>query len=664
MKKYVLLLLTITFVLPSMFAQKLSIQPKEQLVFKGDTAEFIVNKENANGPVSAKINDQSITIQFSRGEGKISFIPEKQDITLSSAGETATCEIRRISAWWSMLPPLIAILFALIFREVIPSLVLGVFSGTLLYFGFGFTNFIEAFKTLIDTHVLGALTDGGHISIIIFSLIIGGMVAVISKNGGMAGIVDALSRYARSARSAQMVTWFLGILIFFDDYANTLVVGNTMRPVTDKFRISREKLAYIVDSTAAPVAAIAFITTWIGAELGYIGDAIEPLGITEGPYSIFLNSLRFAFYPVLTLAFMLMLILMKKDFGPMAKAEEKARKAEEELKTEDKLEKELEEIQPKENIKHRWYNAIIPIITVIAFTILGLFYTGGESSADKIGATLLERPADFSNTWNQLNILALKNPASLTLEVLNDAPEIGFVQQLGTIIGNSDSYQALLWSSAAGLLIAILLSIGQRILTIQESFEATLNGFKAMLPAFVILTLAWALASVTEQLHTAGFLTSIFSDNISPMWMAGITFILAAIVSFSTGSSWGTMAILYPLIIPAVYTVCKNSGLAPDETMEIIYNVVSVVLAGSVLGDHCSPISDTTILSSMATQCNHVSHVRTQLPYAAIVGGVSLFICLVFVNIGLPWYLNYLIGFAICYAIVRFFGKTIPGFSK
>ncbi len=633
----------------SAFGQSnISCSASDKLIFSGSEVELTFEHENSDfsGEKSVDINGKAHQVSFSGGKGAVNFQPDVEELNVSVDGNTQTLRVRQISGWWSIIPPLIAIFFALIFREVVPALVLGVFSGTLIYAGLGLTNTVEAFKSLIDTHVLNALSDSGHVSIIIFSMIIGGMVAVISKNGGMAGIVASLSAYAKSARSAQIVTWFLGILIFFDDYANTLVVGNTMRPVTDKFKISREKLAYLVDSTAAPVAAIAFITTWIGAELGYIDSAIQNLGITEGAYSIFLNSLRFAFYPIFTLAFMLMLIWTQKDFGPMWKAEDTARNNSEEIENAEGLDKELEEIQPKDGIKHKWYNAIIPIFTVILLTIVGLLYTGSNSSYDQIIEKGVEIQSGFFNTWAQLDHLGEDGSTS-------------FIQKLGIVIGNSDSYQALLWSSLAGLLVAILLSVSQKLLSVKESFDATLNGFKAMLPAFVILTLAWALASVTEELHTASFLTSIFSDNISPIWMAGITFLLAAVVSFSTGSSWGTMAILYPLIIPAVYNVCQKHGLDMNETMEIIYNVVSVVLAGSVLGDHCSPISDTTILSSMATQCNHVKHVRTQLPYAAIVGAVSLFICIVLVNIGVPWYLNYLIGFGMLYGIVRFLGKKV-----
>jgi len=225
---------------------------------------------------------------------------------------------------------LIAIGLALIFKEVLISLLAGVWVGAFLAGGLRFEGFLGIIKSLLataDHYILDALNDGGHLSVILFSLLIGGMVAIISRNGGMAGVVHRMTKYATTPKSAQVITWALGVAIFFDDYANTLIVGNTMRSVTDRFRISREKLAYIVDSTAAPVASIAFITTWIGAELGYIGDAAEGTAALADltPYAIFLESLKYSFYPILTLAFILMLVLMQRDYGPMLKAEKRAR---------------------------------------------------------------------------------------------------------------------------------------------------------------------------------------------------------------------------------------------------------------------------------------------------------------------------------------------------
>ncbi|MCJ8166857.1 Na+/H+ antiporter NhaC family protein [Pontibacter sp. E15-1] len=534
--------------------------------------------------------------------------------------------LREFPMWLSILPPLIAIVLALIFREVLLALFAGIWVGGFVIYGLSFKSAFTGLLAVGDTYLMEALTDSDHVSVIIFSMLIGGMVAIISKNGGMAGIVNLLSRYARSAKSAQVVTWALGLAIFFDDYANTLIVGNTMRPVTDGHKVSREKLAYLVDSTAAPVAAIAFVTTWVGAELGYIKDAATSLGIEEGAYSLFFHSLEYAYYPVLTLVFMLMLILMNRDFGSMHTAEVRARttgavtSASMDRQGEARQQQEMAEFEPVDNSRTRAANALLPVLVVIFGTLVGLLYTG-------------------------------YNP-----DVWADA-SLGSIRKLSITIGDSNSYLSLIWASLSGVIVAILLTVSQRIMSLTATMESLVVGFKTMLPAILILVLAWSLAAVTQELYTAEYLTSLFSGNISPHFLPEITFFLAAIIAFSTGSSWGTMAILYPLMLPAAWYVSQMQGFSLEETMPIIYNVISVVLAGSVFGDHCSPISDTTILSSLASGCNHIDHVKTQLPYAVTVALVANLVCTNLSSWGVHWLLVYLIGAVVLWAIIRWLGK-------
>ncbi|SDL99119.1 Na+/H+ antiporter NhaC [Catalinimonas alkaloidigena] len=604
------------------------------------------------GAYPLTVNGTKQTVTFVQGNATLEAAPQEGEIRLEAgSGETQVVVVRQIPAWLSLVPPLIAIVMALVFREVIISLFVGIFTGALILEGFAPSRWIPALFTVIDRYIINALNDTGHLSVIVFSLCIGGMVAIISRNGGMAGIVQKLSRYARSARSSQLVTWFLGIAIFFDDYANTLIVGNTMRPVTDRYRISREKLAYIVDSTAAPVSAVAFVTTWIGAEIGYIKDATEVLGIAEGAYSMFLSSLRFAFYPLFTLAFIFMLVWMRRDFGTMRKAEQRARLTGR-LNETDSVEEGEEEsadnsFVPVPGVPLRWYNALLPVVTVVGVTLAGLIHTGTASSYAQI-------------------VEAGGNPAAETVGAiwpemyrLTDATEISTMRKFGLLIGNADSYIALLWASLSGLILALGLSFAQRIFKLQFAMESMVDGFKAMLPAMLILTFAWALSTVTEDLHTAEYLTSLFSGNVSPGMMPAITFILAAAIAFSTGSSWGTMAILYPLILPATWSIAQAAGLPQAEAMAVMYHVIAVVLGGAVFGDHCSPISDTTILSSLASSCHHIAHVRTQLPYAATVAGVSLLMSILMFNLGARWWLNYPLGLAILFLIVRFVGKPV-----
>ena len=541
----------------------------------------------------------------------------------------ASKKVNPIPIWFSIFPPLIAILMALITKEVFSSLFIGLLVGTTIIYKYKGVSFITSvFKGLfsvVDTYVLKSLLNPDHQSIIIFSMLIGGMVALVTLNGGMKGIVSILAKYAKNSRSGQLITWLMGLLIFFDDYANTLVVGNTMRPVTDRLKISREKLAYIVDSTSAPIASIAFITTWIGAELSYISEGINHLGIEKSAYQVFLSSLSYSFYPLFTLGFVLILILKQRDFGAMLKAERKARNTEN-TSEEKKLNNPpqiVKEIEVKENVNGKWHNAFIPVMIVVLGTITGLVFTGYDSE-----------------TWNNNNL--------------------SFSTKLSVIVGNADSFKALIWSFLGGVLVAIILSTFQRILTLKEAIEGLVNGFKTMFNAILVLVLAWGIASLTEDMHTAEFITDLMRKiNLSPYWIPALAFIFSAIIAFSTGSSWGTMAIIYPLVLPACWKISMEAGFDTNMALPIFYNVVSTVLAGSVLGDHCSPISDTTILSSLASSCNHMAHVRTQLPYALVVGAISLFIGTIPGAFGVPVWILMIIGFSLLYFIIVKLGKKI-----
>ena len=596
------------------------------------TSEITIEYTGKNNelPTFLWINNETKNITWENNKTTINYTLTEENTNLQIAKTDHTVSISIIPLWWSIIPPLMAILLALLFKEVVTSLFIGILVGAAIlgiYAG-GIEGIWSGLLAVIDTYIINSLNDWGHLAVIIFSMLIGALVSVISKNGGMKGVVDRVSKYANSPRSGQFATWLLGILIFFDDYANTLVVGNTMRPVTDRLKISREKLSYLVDSTAAPIAAIAFVTTWIGAELGYIESGVAQINeagsqISMGAYAIFLNSLQFSFYPILALLFMLLLIWKGKDFGPMFNAEIKARKGEDVYHHDPEKLAELAEFETKEGAKTRSYNAVIPIAVVIFGTLLGLLVTGWDSAV-----------------WNDASI--------------------SFSRKISAIIGASDSYTALLWSSMVALIVAIGLSVGQRILTLEESMHSVMAGFKTMMNAVVILVLAWSLASITEDLHTATFLTQLFDGNIAPWLMPAITFFLAALVAFSTGSSWGTMAILYPLMLPAAWSVCMAAGYETEMALNIFFNVTSCVLAGSVLGDHCSPISDTTILSSLASSCKHIDHVRTQMPYALTVGTVAIVFGTIPTALGLSSWIAFPICLLVLYGVVQLVGKKVP----
>lgn len=633
--------------------------------------QLVFQHEKVNGKAALTINEEERALVFQQGKATLDFETDERGKLLLLHGEQAgyniyhiakldngAYRVRHIPFWLSILPPLVAIALALIFKEVVVSLFAGVWTGAFIAGGLRIDSiywFLESVLSVVQRYVINALADSGHLSVIIFSLLIGGMVAIISKNGGMAGVVLSLSRFARSPQSSQFITWLLGVAIFFDDYANTLIVGNTMRSVTDKFKISREKLAYIVDSTAAPVSAVAFITTWIGAELGYIDSGLKMLDgfeATHTPYAIFLSSLQYSYYPAFTLIFILMLIYFKRDFGTMHAAEVRARTTGRVAPTAgaDLEDNETENLEPVKGAPMKWHHAAIPVLVVIFVTIFGLIDTGMAG----IYGQLIEKgesvaSAAWGDVWPKIGAIA--------------GPDASFFMKIGTLIGASDSYVALLWSSFSGVLVALVITLSAGIMKLIPAIGAMATGFKAMLPALIILTLAWALATTTEELHTATFLSTSLEGAINPYLMPVIVFILAAVISFSTGSSWSTMAILYPIAIPTTWAICTAAGMGEDISMEILLNVISVTLGASVLGDHCSPISDTTILSSLASDCNHIDHVRTQLPYALTVGLVSIVMCGLSTLLGGKMLVNFILflaGLAVLLGVVLKFGKKVP----
>ncbi len=639
---------------------------------QGKEEQLVFTAVGLNGKASIEIDgeDEAKELIFRDGVARLPFATDSkgQLLVLKNENQGSTqlrifhasqrgqhYRVRSIPLWLSIFPPLLAIFLALIFREVVVSLFAGIWAGAFIANGLRPGALLRSFWEVIDKYLIQALNDSGHLSVIVFSLLIGGMVALISRNGGMAGVVQSLSRYARSPRSTQFITWLLGVAIFFDDYANTLIVGNTMRSVTDKFRISREKLAYLVDSTAAPVSAIAFITTWIGAELGYIQLGIENLegfDTTVSPYALFISSLKYSFYPILTLGFMLLLIYSRRDFGPMYKAEFRARSTGQVSSASTSAEDEpnIEDLSPIAGAPLKWYNAAIPVLVVILVTIYGLIDTGMNSLYGELEAAgVVMASENWSQVW--------ANMAQINPESGNS-----FFVKLGSLIGASDSYIALLWASLSGVVVALALTIGGRIMKLFDAMHTMTTGFKTMLPALIILALAWSLAITTEELHTANFLTSVLQDSLSPYAMPVLIFILSALIAFSTGSSWSTMAILYPIAIPTTWAICQSSGLDADISMELLLNVIAVVLAASVLGDHCSPISDTTILSSLASDCNHIDHVRTQMPYALVVGTVALIAGGLSTLLGGGWMISILLilaSFGIFYLIIWNFGKEV-----
>ena len=520
-----------------------------------------------------------------------------------------------IPGWTSLLPPAIAIVIALVFRQVIPALVVGVWIGAWGTYGFSLRGMWDGLLDVPNVWVLEALVppdgDSSHMSIAVFTMLIGGMVGIISRNGGTSGIVNAVTAWADNRQRGQVATSFLGMVIFFDDYANTLVIGNAMRPVTDRLRISREKLAYIVDSTAAPVASIALISTWIGFEVGLIGEAVGQIGLDESGYSVFLNSLPYRFYPLLAVLLVFGVAFSGRDFGPMLEAERRTIETGRLVHPESSIDPDDldEELQPKDGVPHRLANAVVPILVLVGVSMGALFVTGEGSS-------------------------------------------------LRDIVGSADAYGALMYGSLLGVLVAVAMSVGQRLLGLREVVDAWFAGVKSVLFVLIILTLAWALSALTEALNTAGFLASALGETVPPFAVPALLFVLAAVTSFATGTSWGTMGILMPLAIPLTWAILQNNDMTGAAGLPILYAAVSTVLAGAVWGDHCSPISDTTVLSSLASQCDHVDHVRTQIPYAVTAGVVSV-VALLPIGLGVPWWIVLPISCVVVVAVLVWLGRPV-----
>ena len=536
---------------------------------------------------------------------------------VSLDGSKFSASIRILPGWFSLVPPLLAIILALLFRQVIAALAAGIFIGAVFIYDY---NPITAFLRFGDTIILNSLISTDHMFILVFTLMIGGVVGVISQNGGTAGLANLITRFAKKAKSGMISSWFMGV-IFFDDYANSLIIGNMMRPITDKLKVSREKLAYIVDSTAAPVASIVIISTWIGYELGLIGAGLKSVGLHAHAYDVFLSTIPFRFYPIAAVFFVFLTSYLGRDFGPMFTAEKRARLTGKVSENET----EVKDLQTDDRViyqgkKAKWFNGAVPIGVILFGTIAGLFYTG---------------------------INAIEASGSTNYTVQN-------------IISNANSYSSLLWASLTASIVAIVMSISQKILNLNDAVDAWHKGLQSMLFACIILVFAWAISDVTNQLKTADYLISILSDAIDPRFLPVLVFIVCSLVSFSTGTSWGTMAIVMPLVIPLGTKMSALNGFTPEHTMIIINGVVSSVLAGSVFGDHCSPIADTTILSSMASGCNHMDHVKTQLPYAIVVGVVCMLLGDIPTAFGLNPFISLFLIFMVLFAILWFAGKKVP----
>jgi len=511
--------------------------------------------------------------------------------------------------WISILPPLLAIVLAFVTEQVLLSLFLGIFLGATMLNGW---NPVVGFLRSIDKYIVGSLADPDSASVIIFLLAIGGLIGLVNKMGGTLAVAEGLGKKINNPRSAQLFTWLLGILVFFDDYANALIVGPTMSPLTDKNNISKEKLSYIIDSTAAPITGLAIVSTWVGYMVGVITETYNNMGMEVNGYSIFLKTIPYMYYCIFSLLMVLLLVLTQKDFGPMYEAEKRARLTGK-LVADDSNPMSGDEIalmEIKEGIELKAYNAIIPIVILIVVVFIGIWYTGAAS----LGAG------------------------------------VGFKEAFS----NGDSFKALLWGSLTASLVAIVMGVAQKIYTVGEAFDTWMEGAKSMVIACTILVLAWSIGSVTSDVGTARFLVGAVSGAIPVVLLPVIVFIIAGLISIATGTAWGTMAIVTPLALPLAESYIE---MGADPIMLII--TLSTVLSGAILGDHVSPISDTTIMSSMAAGSDHLDHVKTQMPYAMVVSAISIICYFISGLIIMNPIIILLIGGILVYLVIHFKGKSV-----
>ena len=472
--------------------------------------------------------------------------------------------------WWAILPPLIAIFLALITKEVYSSLFIGIVFGGLLYSGFAFEGTITH---VMQKGFISSIADAYNIGILLFLVLLGSLVAMMNKTGASAAFGRWAQTHIRSRIGAQVATIILGMLIFVDDYFNCLTVGSVMRPVTDAKKVARAKLAYLIDATAAPVCIIAPISSWAAAVAGFAKGA----GAESG-FSLFINAIPYNFYAILTLITMFTISFMKFDFGPMRKHESVAAAGLPDLGA---IEDATDALAKNE--RGRVIDLVIPVLVLIACCMIGMIYSGGYFGAD--------RP--------------------------------GFIQAFS----DSDASVGLVLGSIAAIVFSVIFYLCRRVISFRDCMESFPEGFKAMVPAIMILCCAWTLKTMTESLGAKVFISDIINGPAAGLqnFLPAIIFVIAIILAFSTGTSWGTFGILIPIVLAAI----------PGSSMTIV--AVSACMAGAVCGDHCSPISDTTIMASAGAQCNHVIHVNTQLPYVLVVAAVSFVAYAVTPFVGSVW---------------------------
>jgi len=501
-----------------------------------------------------------------------------QSLQVSANGENWQFPVQQRPSWLRLLPPILAIGLAILFRDVTVSLVLAIFAGCLLFFSL--SKFYLAVPAFCETMVQ-QVADHDHASVILFTVLLGAMIGVMNDSGGTRAAIDWLAQFARTRRRGMVLTWLMGLLVFFDDYANTMLIGGAMRPLSDRLRFSRAKLAFLIDSTAAPIAGLA-ISTWTAFEIDQVAAGFTAEGIEADAVGFFWSTIPFRIYPILAIAVVAAVAFSGRDFGAMLRAEEN-QKVQEAV---------THELRAGSSV---WL-AAIPVLVLVLITVTGFI-----------------------------------------LDV--------------------DAYNLLLVASFVASSIAFVLAWAFRQLKLEDCSRSWTKGISSMIPAVVILILAWGVSAVcrTDRLDTAGYIISVIGNSIHPELLPSIAFVSAGAIAVAIGSSFTTMALLVPMLLPLAWNLL---GGQPETVNDPVFAAtIGAILAGAIFGDHCSPISDTTVLSSAAAGCEHLQHVATQLPYALLTAVASVLLGYLPIGFGIPWWICLPVAVIVCSGGIILLGK-------
>ncbi len=536
----------------------------------------------------------------------------------------------------SLIPAILSVGLAFKFKNVFLSLGFGLYSGLVIDAFLNGTGFLSSFIIGIfnlPIYLTESLGSSGNAGIVMQILLISGLIYLLTYTGGLRAFANTIVKFANSRKNTQLITWTMGLAVFFDDYANALIVGPVMKNITDTARISREKLAFIIDATAAPIAGLVIISTWIGYEISLITEQLANVGIDAPAMGVFIQSIPFRFYNVLMLIFILLTIFMRREFGSMYKAELRASKGEnhyDENRSDNPEQSEIDSVEVNENYTAKAYEGIIPLLVLV----IGAFYFFYQSGANAEGVVL--RSAD-----------------SITNIAFN----------IATAFSNADTTIVLSQAAFLAILVTFVLSGLKGAFKFSEGIDITIKGASKLVPTAFVLLLAWSLGTImdSEHLNTGTHIASMLGDSLPYQIIPLIIFLISSLMAFATGTSYGTMGILFPLAIPLAYSA--------NPELSFVTLVVGAILTGTILGDHCSPISDTTLLSSAGADVDHLAHVETQMPYALTVGVFSAIGYLVsgFIielnHVYLIIFIMYIVLTIAMYITLKVVGKKIPRYE-